>query len=270
MWKEKRRQRKDERRRNRQKRRERRAQERESVFLDSLDRYEDEYDAIRRVKPVKGLLGVFEFNDKEFYALSLEDKLGQAGFPGHSIVYYTADIDHGPLDKSATGVGHTCAVRSPAGKMRSIIFVRKDIAVKSEVDDPHLKREVEFGVRILLLLHEMGHADDIRKGVNYDHENLTLDVVAAEVYAHGFALAEAKRRDYRLALGQYVRELQTQRESEDEYTRRIMKRVFSTLDVDAYERFACGVWTNNPDGQDTALARRRITENPAKYRRKED
>jgi hypothetical protein len=59
---------------------------------------------------------------------------------------------------------------------------------------------VQAGIRLAVLMHEMGHADDIARGINYDHQALSLDLVGAEVYAHQFVCTHAGRNTYRLLL----------------------------------------------------------------------
>lgn len=62
----------------------------------------------------------------------------------------------------------------------------------------------------VLLLHEVGHADDMRKGINFNVKKKTVDLLGAEIYAETFAirLLDKKSRDksdlgevYKLVLG---------------------------------------------------------------------
>jgi hypothetical protein len=60
----------------------------------------------------------------------------------------------------------------------------------------------------MILLHELGHADDISKGINYDHQTLSVDLPAAEAYAHAFLCKQAQRHNYPALLGVYLENLE--------------------------------------------------------------
>ena len=42
-------------------------------------------------------------------------------------------------------------------------------------------------LRIAILYHELGHADDFKKGINFNHHTLTFHLPKAEEYADAFA-----------------------------------------------------------------------------------
>jgi hypothetical protein len=73
-------------------------------------------------------------------------------------------------------------------------------------------------VRLMVLLHELGHADDISKGINYDHDHLQVDLAAAEAYAHSFVCSQAQRNGYpllvRMCLDNVERMVTSQRDDE--------------------------------------------------------
>ena len=98
--------------------------------------------------------------------------------------------------------------------------------------------EVAAETKLLVLMHELGHAEDISRGVNYNHDDLTVDMVATEVYAHTFVLRYARRLDYRLALRDYIGNIEDQLISNNDAARLSAERVLNEVNIGDFKRAA--------------------------------
>jgi hypothetical protein len=195
-----------------QKRRPRRA------FIEEIDSYSDEYASWKKTKLVKRLVGVFEVPQEQF-ALPYEELLASLGLADYTIVRYAAEYDSAPGgDEPITGTGCTIALRNVYGKIVPAVFVRQDVQAVGETSQPQHPQFAD-AIRLLVLLHELGHADDISKGINYDHETLWVDLPAAEAYAHAFLSKQAQRHNYPALLGVYLENLERMARSPDDAQR---------------------------------------------------
>lgn len=139
----------------------------------------------------------------------------------------------------STGAGYTVAVRDQYGKPRPIIFLRQDVnASPANVEEEQNHPDFEAVVKLLVLMHELGHADDIAKSVNYNHENKSLDLVSAEAYAHAFVCRHARRIGYRLALGTYLDNIEQGLAADDPSVKLPAQRAVETLDLPSLREFA--------------------------------
>jgi len=232
-----------------------------SVFLEGIDSYVSAFDKLKRSAIVKSLKGIYELSDDAFYKLTLEQKLEHVGLNGHSIVYYNCEHDNEKdhhANSTAKGTGSTSAVLDPSGNIRPIIFLRDriDVDESNEESDDGTKIEVAHAIQILVLLHELGHADDIAKGINFNHDERRLDLVAAEIYAHRFACTQAKKHNFRMALGYYLENIDEGLKSETEYVRLAAERFCAENDVSQLKDFASKVWHANR-GREYYLAMKR-------------
>ena len=234
---------------------------RESVFLEGVDSYVTAFQHLKRSPIVKALKGIYELNDDSFYNLTLEKKLDHIGLIGHSIVYYDCEHDYERehhADAAAKGTGSASAVLDSSGNIRPIIFLRDrvDVDERDEESDENIKIEVAHAIQILVLLHELGHADDIAKGINFNHDERTLDLIGAEVYAHRFACTQAKKHNYRMTLGYYLENIDDGLKSETEYVRLAAERFCAENEVAQLRDFAAKVWHEHK-GREYYLAMKR-------------
>lgn len=214
-------------------------------FIDGYDLYADEYERWKRMDIVKRLIGVYELSHEQCEK-DTQELLPEFGLTSHQQLVYDAEVDNSggvtedADDSRVSGSGWTSAVRDQYGRVRPVVFVRRDIAIAEpeESDDEKYNQEVVAAVKLLVLMHEFGHADDISRGVNYDHVALKLDIVAAEIYAHKFVMQHAKRLDYRLALKQYISSIEEHRVSENEAARLAAERLFEDASIEEYRRAA--------------------------------
>jgi len=207
-------------------------------FLDGFDSYVDEYERWKRMDVVRGLLGVFELEDSDYHEKETKDLLPLLGFCSHEQLFYGVEVANtGGLHKeTSTAGGWTSAVKDQFGRIHPIIFVRRD--VPSHPDDEEVPSEESTTAhKLLVLIHEMGHADDIRKSVNYTHDSLELGIVEAELYSHDFVVRHCRKLGYRLMLSEYLRNIENQRTSKNEAARIAAERFAATNDIAEIQRF---------------------------------
>lgn len=195
------------------------------TFIDGFDSYADEYRKWKKTDLVPSLLGIYELSDDDFYAETVEAQLDAVGRGGLEVVYYETGAEQvGSRDRDSVGSGCTSAVRDPYGKVRPIIFIRQSVELTptdptDPPDSPELEKVVADGIRLLALIHEVGHAHDIARGINFKHDDHLLNHVGAEAFAHSFVIEHTRKRNYRLALGSYLEHLETAAKVEDTVVR---------------------------------------------------
>lgn len=199
-------------------------------FIDGFDSYASDYERWKKMEVVKGLVGVYELSDEQFQK-DTRDLLPAFGFSSHEQLFYNVEHDNAASqrDMAPSGTGWTSAIRDPYGRVKPIIFLRKSVVVDDPNDD---NSEFEGATRLLVLMHELGHAKDIVNAENYDHDALSLDIVAAEVYAHRFVFRHAVRMGYRLVLRSYLDAVKEHLAEADEAARLAAERFFSELTDD--------------------------------------
>lgn len=216
-------------------------------FIDGYDSYAEEYERWKRMDIVKRLVGVCELSDEQ-YAKDTQNLLAEFGFASYRQLLYDAEVENeyvgdptgGGGDTRVSGSGWTSAVKDQYGRVRPIIFVQGNIPIsdKGEPEEAHHSEEIAGVVKLLVLMHEFGHAEDISRAVNYDHVALKLDIVAAEVYAHKFVMRHTKRLGYRLALRQYIDSIEEHLHSGNAAARLAAERFFNDVNSEEYKRSA--------------------------------
>jgi hypothetical protein len=208
------------------------------VFIDGLDSYQHEYVRWKRIHGVARLIGVFELSDEEFNSGTVADRLRIVGQQHFSPILFEDENDSsGPLiDSDSVASGITCAVRDMFGEVRSIVFVRKSVR-HSAIATADQQSEVDYGIRLAVLLHELGHADDISKSTNFNHVESRVDRTAAELYAHNFLIGHAKRLNYRLMLEYYLDSLEEQAASTEQAVQIAAKTALDLNDVVALRKW---------------------------------
>lgn len=238
-------------------------------FLDRLGSYATEFDRLRRRPPIRSLVGIYELEDEEFYDLTTEQKLTALRLSGMSNLLYDCEYDNeaGTIGRTASGTGYAAPLRVDGQGVRPIIFLRRRVEVDSGSDvDAGMRNEVAATTRLVVLLHELGHAEDIERGVNFDHATLKLDLVSAEAYAHRFACDFARMHNYRLAIRHYLGGIDNHLKSETEYVRLAAERFVETTDVAGLKVFADQVWSEHR-GPDYWLAKKRSEKQETSRRR---
>lgn len=195
------------------------------AFDESVHSYRTEYESWKRTKIVPGLLGIFEIPADVLRLASVPEIVSRSGLEGYSVVSYTDEADYAP--RSIVPMGITVSVRKPYGKVQPVIFLKQDM-LPDEKDAPE---ELKWALRLLMLMHELGHAEDVSLGINLKPDKKRGDLVAAEAYAHAFVCKHARRKGYWRALRSYVIELENGVKSADEVWRLGTQRAVAELDI---------------------------------------
>lgn len=211
---------------------------RAKTFIDGLDSYTDEYERWKRTDVIRGLVGVHELPESEFYSGTIEDRLKAVGHEGYSVLYFdSGNTRSSSPDTGSVGTGCASAIRDGYGRVRPIIFVRSEVEVSTDTSD-ETYASVSAAIRLLVLIHELGHAEDIALGVNFDHDKLTLNHAGAEEYAHAFVIKHAKRMNYRLALQYYLSNFPRWAESDKDEVRLAVEAISRSHDMVELEKWA--------------------------------
>lgn len=207
------------------------------MFIDGLDSYTDEYEKWKKTDLVKQLVGVYELPAEQFNEKP-EANLATVGKSHLTVIRYEAEVDNigEEKDEQIVGTGHTVVVRDQYGKVRPIIFIRLNINSKSIDESEEHGENMRDGIRLLVLMHEMGHADDVARSINFDHENKKLDIVKAEAYAHQFVCKHAARLNYRIALMYYLQNIEEGLKSTNPSVHLSSKLAIEQLDMPALKK----------------------------------
>ena len=73
--------------------------------------------------------------------------------------------------------GHTNPFRGADGRVRTLVLIRRSVPASK----PH--REFKYMLKLVALLHELGHIHDMEQQVNFDHAAGTFDVMGASAGA---------------------------------------------------------------------------------------
>ncbi len=197
------------------------------MFEDGKDSYKDEYARWKKRNAVKYLIGIYELAEDEYYQ-SPRQKLDTVGLDHYQYNEYSDGSDDPPVeDRDCKATGCAMPVVDLYGRVRPVIFVRRETQFINDV--------VSDMVLTMVLLHELGHAEDISRGSNFDHKTRTFDRVEAEVYAHLFACKKAFRSNYLLALRYYLQNLEEQRESDNKAVSLSAKKAYQELAADEWK-----------------------------------
>ena len=216
-----------------------------SRFRDGVTFYEREYH--RLVVDAKRdhvtLLDVFECDDRT-YCLGSDEQLQALNLAGYSRITFplsdNLDFQQDPslssndilgdaqelFDGQVTGF---TSVVENAGHRRTIVVMRKGTGQKPTVDN--VKCEIR-ALKVAALAHEIGHVDDIEKGINWK-ENIR-NMVGSEVYAHHYACRTMMERSCFFALGLYVDGVAKMMKARSEYVRIAAEHVVKSTEFKQY------------------------------------
>jgi len=207
-------------------------------FIDGFDDYAVEFERWKKMEVVKGILGVFELEDDDYRQKETQALLGQLGFGSCTQLFYNVESDNSVAlnEKPTTLGGWTSAVRDHHGHVRPIVFIQKNVPQQPDATE-HLSEEGTAVFKLIVLMHELGHAEDIRKSVNYNHQSLEIDIVSAEIYAHEFVLRNCRRLGYRLTFKQYLCSIEDHLLSSNEVVRLSAERFLNSKDLKVLREF---------------------------------
>ena len=159
-------------------------------FYDYYDSYFDEFlrVAAEAKQQFPSLLNIVEADDEEYFGT--DRSRFAAGM--QQIFWRTEAEENGygtSRDKSNVN-GYTNAFIKEDGEVKTLVVIRKGIPNSK----PH--REFKYVLKLVALLHELGHVDDMEREINFNHAAKTFDVIEAEVFAHLYSLRRMAERNY--------------------------------------------------------------------------
>lgn len=188
--------------------------QRPSAFLEGMDSYAEEYKKVKKaaLREHPSLLRIFECDDVTFYKRSTDELLSMNSMGEYKRVHFkTLDIED-VVDESTRGenglvnehhekqegtiiTGYTTCIEGN-GTRRTIVAMRNSTGTEGSYD-------IRCAMKMAALLHELGHVDDIEKGINWRRDN-KIQWVDSEVYAHHYACKKMIDSNYFLVLGHFI------------------------------------------------------------------
>jgi hypothetical protein len=180
-------------------------------FYEFLDSAKDEFDKIcQEAKDAHPTLwGVFEVDPDEL------DKRDWSKYdiPNNwTLIEYTREAN--PLletygeDSDQDLRGNTVAFKDPEGKPHTLIRISKVVGGVRH-------KEYKYLFKIPVLLHEIGHVQDVEQKVNFDIEKKTCSIIEAEVYANLYAFDQCVQRNYPMSYDDWVEKWEACKECGD-------------------------------------------------------
>ena len=212
-----------------------------------FDHYEDSYvvelsSLYRKAKlQHRTLLDVVDVRfDSDGWECEDQELLNFFGYDNYKIhLWDTGDEDDGYSDETKRQRemetdtdknlgGNFVAVTDDSDKFHSIVFMRI----------PKGDAEKIAAVNIALFNHELGHVDDFERSTTF-RVGETLDLAAAEAYAHGFACRKLMKLGYRWPLAFYAQKLIADHlESPVESVKKAAKSIHATAEYREWCKYA--------------------------------
>lgn len=159
-------------------------------FYDFYDSYFEAFGGVasQAKQQFPSLLDIVEAEDTDYFGMDHSQWA-----PGmQQIVWQTErELDGYGTGNDASNInGYTNAFRAQDGQVKTAIVIRKAIPRSR----PH--REYKYVLKLIALLHELGHVYDIEREINFKHAAGTFDAVEAEVFAHLYSLERMAKTNY--------------------------------------------------------------------------
>jgi hypothetical protein len=146
----------------------------------------EEYERIKRRFLAQGHILAIKECPAELFKLPPKEMLAASGITGCTVLEYTSDTIDSTRPANDRIGGRTVGVLDPEGQRRSVIFMRNDYP-------PEYSPALALVCKVCMLYHELGHADDFREGVNFQHEKGHYSAKRSEAYADDFAKRHLRR-----------------------------------------------------------------------------
>lgn len=120
----------------------------------------------------------------------VEERLTELGISYDEVIYFTPTED----DERSTSYGqHICAAGTTSfflknGSANSTIFMNSNIGKLTNSEGSELENIFKY----IFLIHEIGHAEDFDKQINFHRATRKVDLVSAEAYADVYTLKYLK------------------------------------------------------------------------------
>lgn len=161
-------------------------------FYDYLDSYTTEFDRIQQdaIESLHSLVAVHEVPQKTLDTTDWKE----LGYGKLEQVFFSIPdrcADYVQSDAQANLCGSATFFRNQSGEMRSVVLVQNRTRGSKDIS------EVQYAAKLAVLVHEIGHVIDAESSINFKLGDETMDVVAAEVFAHVYALNDLSTRGIR-------------------------------------------------------------------------
>ena len=158
-------------------------------FYDYIDHYEPQFTGIVRdaLKERSSLIAVHEVAPT-----TLDDTdWSELGYGNLRQVFFSIPdecADYVKSDAQANLRGSATFFKSEDGSMKSVVLVQKRLKGSDNT------REFQYAMKLPALVHEIGHVIDAEQELNIRFSGEEMDVIAAEVFAHVYALDQLASR----------------------------------------------------------------------------
>jgi hypothetical protein len=172
-------------------------------FYDYYDSYVEEFKktAALAMQQFGSLLGIVEVEDGDYFGT---DRSKFA--PGMRRIFWNSDDEptgYGTSGGDKSNInGFTNAFENEEGQVKTLVVIRRAIPNCQ----PH--REFKYGLKLIALLHELGHVYDMERQINFNHDMRKFDLIEAEVFAHLYSLRRMAERNYYHGFNMLVESLQ--------------------------------------------------------------
>ena len=159
-------------------------------FYDFYDSYYEEFKKVvlDATKQFPSLIGIFEVEDKDYFGT---DRSHFA--PGMEQIFWRSEGEqngYGTSNDDSNVNGYVNAFHANQGEVKTLVMIRKSVPNSK----PH--REFKYVLKLVALLHELGHVHDMEQQINFNHKAKTFDVIEAEVFAHLYSLKRMAEQNY--------------------------------------------------------------------------
>jgi hypothetical protein len=145
----------------------------------------EEYEKIKRQFLARGHVLAIKECPAEVFKLSAQEQLEACELTGCTALQYLSDT-HDAAEPANEHIGGRMVPVEKGGQRYSVIYMRNDYG-------PDVPAAQVIASKVCILYHELGHAEDLYQGINYNHKKRECSLKRAEAYANDFAERHLKR-----------------------------------------------------------------------------
>ncbi len=173
------------------------------------------------------------FVSDEIYAKDENEKLSCVGLESYKpILFSNYGIQYPPgMGKQSLSNmrGVTICVRNDT-KIRQVIFLLKDVAIKEKDLPPEVYNEIKHMLQLCALAHELGHVEDMQKSINFSFgDKPTIKLIEAEAYAHTYALNFLNRVDAKEARNMLAVAICKWKQSNSKFYKNLYQKICASI-----------------------------------------
>jgi hypothetical protein len=121
----------------------------------------------------------------DLFKLPEQEQLKACGLTGCTVLQYAHDA-YDAVKPENERIGGRMVPVEKNGRRYAVILIRNDY-------EPDRSDAQVIMTKFCILYHELGHAEDLYQGINFDHKNKQCTIRQAEAYADDFAVRHLKR-----------------------------------------------------------------------------